>query len=166
MRKVAIGAAILLSFSTASFGREAYVSLADYARRAEAICVCTVEKDDGDKTVTVRVDQALKGALDKTEVLKGETGHCVMHGPVSHFMKPKARFVVFLFKDNTVGRLGGILSVHEDTLVARFVDGFTGTTFDKNLLAHKLPLKNALEQIKAILNQEKNLQPEDSPAKK
>ena len=158
--------AILLAVSNLSFGKEAYVSLSKYVNAAQAICVCTVKADNKDETVTIQVDQILKGKLDRTEILNGDTGHCVMQGPVSRFMKPKERYIVFVFKDNTVGRLGGILPIHNETLDARFMDGFTGTTFDKKQGVNKLALGKAIDQIESIVKKDRNIQQKDRPDKK
>jgi len=141
---------ILLCCSTASLGKEPYVSLTNYVVAAEAICLCTVERDNGDDTVTVRAERVLKGELDGTVVLRGKTGHCVMQGPVNRFMTTGERYVVFVFDDSTVGRLGGILPVKDGRLVARFVQGFTGATFDPKVSADTLSLTAAIDQIAAI----------------
>jgi hypothetical protein len=141
---------VVFSCWTTASGKEPYVSLTNYVATAEAVCVCTVERDNGDDTVTVRVERVLKGRLGGTEVLRGETGHCVMQGPVNRFMKSGERYLVFVFDDNRVGRLGGILPVQDGKLVARFVQGFTGTTFDTKTSANALPLTKAIDQITAI----------------
>jgi len=154
MRKLIVIIAMLFPITTILYGEEAAVSLTDYVTRAEAICVCTVKKDNGDGTVTVRVEKTLKGKLDETVVLKGKTGVCNVNGPVSYFMKPKERYLVFVFKDYIVGRLGGILSIQNETLVTNGIYGFTNTTFDKKQGAHKLSLKKAIDQIRAILDLE------------
>ena len=132
--------------------KESYVSLEDYVTGAEAIAICVVEKDNGDGTVTISITETLKGKLEQTEVIQGETGHCVIHGPVSRFMKPTNQYLVFLFKDNTVGRLGGILEIEDEkTLLATYIDGFTGITYHKETHRRTLPLNEAKQQIQALL---------------
>ena len=150
-------AVILLASSVFSFGKEAFVSLTNYVTTAEAICVCTVHKDNGDQTVTVEVGQILKGKLEKKEILRGETGHCVVQGPVSQFMKPQERYLVFIFKDNKVGRLGGILPIQDKLLHARLVHGFAGAKLDRKVGAHTIRLEEAIKQIETMLKNGPNL---------
>jgi hypothetical protein len=132
---------------------ERSVNLEEYVTKAEAIAVCVVEKDNGDGSVTASVTETLKGNLDNTEVIRGETGFCVMHGPVSRFMKPNNKYLVFLFQDNTVGRLGGVLEIEDDKtlLVMYYIEGFTGTTHDKETNRRTLPVEEAKQQIKVLL---------------
>lgn len=131
--------------------KEAFVNLADYVATAEAITICTVEKDNGDGTVTVAPGEVLKGTLGARVIVRGETGHCVIRGPVSRFMKPKHRYLVFLFKNHTVGRLGGILEIADNTLFINYIDGFTGTTSVPEKYRRTLPVAKATAQIKALL---------------
>ena len=132
--------------------KEAFVNLGDYVTKAEAIALCVVQKDNGNGTVTASITEILNGDLDQTEVIRGETGHCVIRGSVNRFMKPKNNYLVFLFKDNKVGRLGSIAKVEEGkTLLITYIHGFTGTTFDKENHRQTLPVMEAKAQIKALL---------------
>jgi hypothetical protein len=102
--------------------KESFVSLEDYVAKAEAIAVCVVEKDNGDGSVTANITEVLKGNLDKSVIIQGETGHCIVRGPVSRFMKAENKYLVFLFKGNIVGRRGGILQI-EEALLHEYVLG-------------------------------------------
>lgn len=149
-----IGALLLLSPTVAS-AKEANVSLTNYVKTAEAICICRAIKINADGTVSARVETTVKGSPGKTVLLKGETGFCAIRGPVGRFMKPGHRYLVFVFKANVVGRLGGILPIEKKTLIARHIDGFTGTKFVKSRGLWMLPLRKALTQIEVILKKQK-----------
>ena len=142
----------LLLFAGDVMAREAQARLSDYARRSAAIIVCTVEKDNGDGTVTVRVNRLLKGALPERVIVSGETGFCVRRGRVSEFVSTGKTYLLFLFEGNRVGRLGGILEIKkQNTLDIRFMTGFEGTEFDRAANAFVLPLAEAERQISKLL---------------
>ncbi len=133
------------------FAKEAPVQLKDYVETAKVICVCSVTKAHDDGTVTIKVERNLKGDPAMSIRIRGETGFCVIRGPASRFMNPNRRYLVFLFKDNNVGRLGGIIEINEaGFLLIRYINGFSDTTYDKDVFAHKLLLNKALAQITAI----------------
>jgi hypothetical protein len=125
--------------------------LSNYVAQAQSIVIGTVYRHTLDLTVVVAVEQTLKGPPDGQIFLRGETGHCVLDGPVTQFMKPGERFLVFQFKDHAVGRLGGILPAQGTNLMARFIDGFTGGEYDKAAGATVLPLAEAVRQVQAAL---------------
>jgi hypothetical protein len=152
MKSIVLLFAVFTLLVAPAWARESHVKLEDYVKRAEAIAICVVETDNGDGTVTANILEVLKGDLGKTAVIQGDTGHCVIRGPVSRFMKPKNTYLVFLFKSNTVGRLGGILEIEDDkTLLITYIDGFAGTTFDKDNRRRTLPVIEAKDQIQALL---------------
>lgn len=131
---------------------EAYVSLEEYTRKAIAIAIVEVEKDNSDGSVTVNTTEVFKGSLGAKEVIRGETGFCEVRGSVNRFMIPKNKYLVFLFEDNTVGRLGGILRIEEDkTLLINFINGFTGITLDQKTFSARLPVEEGRRQIKTFL---------------
>ncbi|MHC4648986.1 MAG: hypothetical protein ACYTBJ_26325 [Planctomycetota bacterium] len=142
---------VLFCITFSAHSKEAYVDLGAYVSGAEAICICSVEKDNGDGTVTANVMNVLKGALPASIVIRGQTGHCVLAGPVSRFMKAGNKYLVFLFENNTVGRLGGILEIDEDRrIVIQFTAGLAGTELDKDGFRRRLPLDEAVKQIEQL----------------
>ena len=58
---------VVLLLAVRVFAKEAYVNLEDYATRATAIAVCVVDKDNGERTVTVRIGEVLKGTLSQSQ---------------------------------------------------------------------------------------------------
>lgn len=156
MKALLLAFGLLVCTTSAALGKEAPVRLRHYVKTAETICICTVTKGNGDGTVTAEVIGSLKGKRKGTVVIRGETGFCVMQGPVSRFMKPGQKHLVFLFKENAVGRLGGILRIDDqDRLIANYIDGFAGTEHDPDKYEHRLPLAEALKQINRILDASK-----------
>ena len=55
MKHVLVAILILVSASSPCFAKERFADLKDYATRAENVCVCVVDKDNGDGTVTATV---------------------------------------------------------------------------------------------------------------
>lgn len=158
MKSITTGATvvalILLDFPLAS-AKEAPAELEDYVKRSRAICVCKVKKDNGDGSVTANVVSSLKGKQEASVVIRGETGFCAVHGPVSRIMKPGQTYLVFLFKNNQVGRLGGILAIENGrTVVIRYIHGFAATEYDNDRQVQTLPLKKTYSQIRHLLNKE------------
>lgn len=137
---------IILSASILS-AKEKYVSLVGYIKSAEKICICTVQEDNGDGTVSVRVDSVIKGIMADEEIIYGKTGHCIERGYVSRFMHPGKQYLVFLFKNNEVGRLGGIQEIVDDNIFPRFIWGFKGGTKDKYKRVISITLEEGLSEI-------------------
>lgn len=145
--------AMSLLICNRAVAKEAPADLKDYVKRSRVICVCKVTKANPDGTVTVDVVSSLKGKKTGAVVIRGKTGFCVVHGPVSRFMKPGQTYLVFLFTDNTVGRLGGILDVEKGrTVVIRYIHGFADADYDKGRQRQTLSLEKAAAQIKHLLH--------------
>lgn len=146
---------LILTFVAATSvirAKEAPVNLHDYVKKANIIATCVIQRDNGDGTVTATIISVLKGNPEKSLTIRGETGHCVLEGPVSRFMKPDQKYLVFLFKDNTVGRLGGILEIENDeTLLVKYIVGFANTVYHRETETVKLALTEAKRQIAALL---------------
>ena len=142
----------LVAVVSPAFAKEGHVRLDDYAEKAQIICVCTVTKSHDDGSVTAKVERNLKGEPAMLIRIRGETGFCVTRGPVAWFMTSNRRYLVFLFDDNKVGRLGGVVEIDkEGSLLIRHMDGFSDSVYAKEVSAHKLPLENAVGQIQAIV---------------
>ncbi len=146
---------ILIPFANA---REKFAELEEYVKNSESICICTVDENNDDGGVAVTVDQILKGSLGKNILIKGNTGHCVIEGPINRFMEPENKYLVFLFKGNTLGRLGGIIKIEDKILIARYIHGFKEGILDQERICWKIPLERGIQQIKDILNKQ-NAQP-------
>jgi hypothetical protein len=154
MRNLLAAAIILTSLASVASAKEQPADLRDYTTRASDIFIGKVKADHGDGSVTVQVETVLKGDAAGLLVIRGETGFCLMQGPVSQFMHTGKRYLVFLFENQAVGRLGGILAIDGKMLSIQYMHGFTGTTFDQPTSTQKLPLEQAVSQIKAILEEE------------
>jgi hypothetical protein len=153
MKNLLLSLLLLVAALSPAVAKEKYAQLRDYAVRADAIIVCKVERNNGDGTITAKVVKALKGERVGSIIIRGETGHCVMGGTVSRFMEVGREYLVFLFdKNNTVGRLGGILNIADGkTLEVLLMEGFQGADLDRNNGIQRLPLEEAVSQIGAIL---------------
>jgi hypothetical protein len=153
----AVALALLSLTAPPARAKEPFARLDDYARRADAIAICVVDRDNGDGSVTVSVTRVLKGDLKKAAVIRGNTGFGAGEGPVSRFMAARRKYLVFLFQGDTPGRLGGILAVQEDkTLVFSYLSGFAGVRHDKdNFLIQRLPLADGIKQIGALVKEDR-----------
>lgn len=119
-------AAGVVLFTAASAGaKEAYVNLDQAVGDAEFIVVGTVREATAEQGVRLAVDTWLRGTATKSGELtvQGETGFCVMRGPVSRFMTVGKRYLVFVLPGGRVGRLGHIQQIGPDGAIApQYID--------------------------------------------
>jgi len=141
------------SQSPSSHSLQTDVSLTNYVARAQRILFGTVYRHTDDQRVVfapTNTAQVIKGP-NAHAILQGEIGQGTTRAPVTRFMKPGEQFLVFVFPDNTVGSLGGILPVRDGQLVVRSMAGFTGGQTNQADETQFLPLPEALRQVKAAL---------------
>lgn len=89
-----------------AMAREALADIHRSVGDAEQIFVGQVDEIHEDGWVAFAAERHLKGAEAPRVLVHGETGFCVVHGPVGRFVEPGQRYLVFLFEDGAPGRLG------------------------------------------------------------